>query len=188
MEMHMSKRTVSNIKIALLVAFLVTFDQWTKYMATIRLKGKNDFVIIKDILELHYLDGGNTGAAWGLLSGKTLLFIVFTIFAIVMISLFIRNINVMLYNNNLEGHFTLIFMKYMLALLIAGAIGNLIDRIVHRYVIDFIYFKWIHFPIFNVADCYVTVSCIVIIIICLFKLKEDEFNQIFSFSLKKNKK
>lgn len=67
----------------------------------------------------------------------------------------------------------------------SGAIGNFIDRVVHGYVIDFIYFELIHFPIFNIADCYVTVSCIAIIIICLFKIKEDEFNKIIQ--LKKQK-
>lgn len=71
----------------------------------------------------------------------------------------------------------------------SGAIGNLIDRVVHNYVIDFIYIKFIDFPIFNVADCYVTVSCALIIILCLFKVREEEFNQIVSLkSLKRSKR
>ena len=187
MVTNMNKKAVSNIKISLFVAILVFFDQLSKYLATINLKGKGDFVIIKDVLVLHYLDGGNTGAAWGLLSGNILLFIVFTVIAIMIISIFIRNINGIIHSNCSLKKTNLIFIKYMLALLISGAIGNLIDRIVHQFVIDFIYFKFINFPIFNVADCYVTVSCFFIIIICLFKLKEDEFNQIFSFKLKRNK-
>lgn len=183
----MSKRCVSNIKIALFVTFSVFFDQLTKYLATIKLKGKNDFVIIKDVLELHYLDGGNTGAAWGLLSGKILLFIVFTLIAIAIILIFIRNLNGIIYDNYSLKKSNMIFLKYVMAVLASGAIGNLIDRIMHQYVIDFIYFKLIDFPIFNVADCYVTIACIFIIIICLFKLNEDEFNQIFTFNRKRSK-
>ena len=64
--------------------------------------------------------------------------------------------------------------------MLAGAVGNFIDRIVHGYVIDFIYFKPINFPIFNVADCYVTVSCILIILTCIIKIKDEEFNKIFT--------
>lgn len=187
MVTNMSKKAVSNIKIALFMTFLVFFDQFTKYLAKINLKGKDDFVIIKDVLVLHYLDGGNTGAAWGMLSGKILLFIIFTIIAIGIILLFIRNINGVIYSNYSLKTSNLVFIKYTLAVLTSGAIGNLIDRIVYEFVIDFIYFKLINFPIFNVADCYVTVSCFFIIIICLFKLNEDEFNQIFSFSLKRKK-
>lgn len=184
----MSKKAVSNIKLGLFMAVLVIFDQLSKYLATITLKGKDDFVIIKDVLVFHYLDGGNTGAAWGILSGNILFFIIFTIIAIVVISIFIRNINRIIYSNYSLKNSNLIFIKYMLAVLISGAIGNLIDRIVHRFVIDFIYFKLIDFPIFNVADCYVTISCFFIVIICLFKLKEDEFNQIFSFKFKQKNK
>ena len=68
-------------KISVFVAFLVALDQLSKYVANICLKGKNDFIIIKDVLHLHYLDGGNKGAAWGMLSGKIILFIIFTLIA-----------------------------------------------------------------------------------------------------------
>ncbi len=51
-----------------------------------------------------------------------------------------------------------------------GALGNLIDRIVHNYVIDFFYFSLINFPIFNVADIYVTVAAIALIIAVFFHL------------------
>ena len=63
---------------------------------------------------------------------------------------------------------------------IAGAIGNLIDRIVNGYVVDFLYFKLIDFPVFNVADCYVTIACALLIIFCVFVINDKEFNAIFS--------
>ena len=59
--------------------------------------------------------------------------------------------------------------------LVSGAVGNFIDRVRFGYVRDFIYFKLINFPVFNVADCYVTVSVALLIILILFVYKEDDF-------------
>lgn len=180
----MNNTIISYIKTALFTVFFILVDQLSKYLSTIYLKGKNDVILIKNVLCLHYLDGGNTGAAWGIFSGKIIIFIVFTIFAIILISVFIRNIQILLANNYSLNTIPLKILNYALALLLAGAVGNLIDRIIHGYVIDFIYFQLINFPVFNIADYYVTVSCVVIILICFFKINEKDFNAIFS--LKKN--
>ena len=56
----------------------------------------------------------------------------------------------------------------------AGAVGNMYDRFVHRYVIDFLYVKVIDFPIFNVADCYVVVSSVVLALLIGFFYQESE--------------
>ena len=56
----------------------------------------------------------------------------------------------------------------------AGAIGNMIDRAVRGYVVDFFYFRLIDFPIFNVADIYVTVTMILLLILILFYYKEED--------------
>ena len=74
-------------------------------------------------------------------------------------------------------------LRGTLILLSAGAVGNFIDRLCFGYVRDFIYFKLINFPVFNVADIYVTVSVIIFAILILFVYKEDEFEFI-----KKNSK
>ncbi|MDY2590860.1 MAG: signal peptidase II, partial [Agathobacter sp.] len=66
----------------------------------------------------------------------------------------------------------------------AGAIGNLIDRIVNNYVVDFFYFKLIDFPIFNVADIYVTIAAFLFIVLGFFYYKEEDFEIIFSKSKK----
>lgn len=175
----MNKNISSYLKIGAFTVFLILVDQLTKYLATIHLKGKNDVSIIKDALVLHYLDGGNTGAAWGMFSGKQTMFLIFTFLAVIIICIFIRNLQNYIINYSLKSY-KLIALEYIFALLMSGAIGNFIDRVVHGYVIDFIYFKLINFPVFNVADCYITVSCFLIIIICLFKIDEDEFNKIFT--------
>ena len=57
----------------------------------------------------------------------------------------------------------------------AGAAGNLIDRVFRRSVVDFIYFKPIDFPVFNVADIYVTTATAVMMILVLFYYKDEDF-------------
>ena len=59
-------------------------------------------------------------------------------------------------------------------LILSGAIGNLIDRIAYGYVVDFLYFKLINFPIFNVADCYVVIGACLMFLFVLFVYKEPE--------------
>ena len=76
--------------------------------------------------------------------------------------------------------------KISLLILIAGAFGNVIDRIYYHYVIDFIYFKLINFPVFNVADIFVTVSIIIIIFLLFFYYKQEDLDYIQSIIFKKN--
>ena len=75
-------------------------------------------------------------------------------------------------------------LHVLLSLIAAGAIGNMIDRIRYDYVVDFIYFVLINFPIFNVADIYVSVSTVILIILLLFYYKEKDLNFI-SFKQKR---
>lgn len=180
----MKKTQIIYAKISVFILFLVLLDQFSKHLATVCLKGKQDFNIIRNVLSFHYLDGGNTGAAWGMLSGKRVLFVIFTVIALIVIGGIIRNL-VSIQRNSFTDKWKFTFLTYSFGLLTAGALGNLIDRVLHGYVIDFIWFQPINFPIFNVADCYVTISCCLILILCFFKLKDEEFNRIFSFRQKK---
>lgn len=75
-------------------------------------------------------------------------------------------------------------LHVLLSLIAAGAIGNMIDRIRLDYVVDFIYFVLINFPIFNVADIYVSVSTVALVILLLFVYKENDLNFI-SFKQKR---
>lgn len=180
----MHKNIAQYIKILIFTLIFVILDQYTKYLAVIHLKGKNEHVFIKNILSFNYLDGGNDGAAWGIFSGKTSLFIILTVIACFIFMIFIRNCILLSKKDSLDNH-KIVIMQYLLSLLMAGALGNFIDRLIHGYVIDFICFKFINFPIFNVADCYVTVSCVFIVILCLFFLDEQDFNRIFTLHNKK---
>jgi signal peptidase II len=71
-----------------------------------------------------------------------------------------------------------------LVFIAAGAIGNLIDRVRLDYVVDFFYFSLINFPIFNVADIYVTFAAVVLVILLLFVYKEEDL-EFLSFRTKK---
>ena len=105
-------------------------------------------------------------AAWGMLSGRINLFLVFTVIVMLIVTYVIINLPV-----------TRKYMPLLITctLLVSGAVGNFIDRVRFGYVRDFIYFKLINFPVFNVADCYVTVSVALLIILILFVYKEDDF-------------
>ena len=75
-------------------------------------------------------------------------------------------------------------MHIVLALVASGAAGNMIDRIHNDYVIDFIYFVIINFPIFNVADIYVTVATFIFAVLLLFYYKDNDF-EFLSFKQQK---
>lgn len=61
-----------------------------------------------------------------------------------------------------------------MVLLVAGALGNMIDRIRQQFVVDFLYFCLIDFPIFNVADCYVTIAACFLIILVMWYYKDED--------------
>ncbi len=71
-----------------------------------------------------------------------------------------------------------VVLDYIIIFLIAGAIGNYIDRMGNNYVVDFLYFSLINFPVFNVADIYVTISVILLLILVLFYYKDEDLEEI----------
>lgn len=155
------------------ICALVALDQYTKYLAVIHLKDKPAFIIFNGILELNYLE--NKGAAFGMLQNQKAFFI---FVAIVILSV----IGYVLLKTPDNKKYRILHL--LLSLIAAGAIGNMIDRIRLNYVVDFIYFVLINFPIFNVADIYVTVSTAVLVIMLLFVYKESDLNFI-SFKQKR---
>ena len=152
---------------------LILLDQYTKHLAVVHLKNKAAFNIINGVLELNYLE--NKGAAFGMLQNQKIFFI---FVAIVILDV----IAYVLLKTPDDRKYTVLHV--LLSLIAAGAIGNMIDRIRYDYVVDFIYFVLINFPIFNVADIYVSVSTVILIIILLFYYKEKDLNFI-SFKQKR---
>lgn len=148
---------------------LVVLDQFTKVLALQNLKGQEPITIIPDVFQLLYVE--NRGAAFGILQNKQWVFLIIT--AIVLAALIWA-----LPRMSRERHF--LPLKLCLCFIGAGAVGNMIDRIFRGYVVDFFYFKLIDFPVFNVADIYVTTSAIVLIFLIVFLYKEEDFDRLFS--------
>ena len=141
---------------------LLVIDRLTKHWASTSLM-KGDIPIIDDVFVFHYLE--NRGAAWGLFENAFWLFYIITAVAVFVMAFFYAKIP-------FEKRY--LPLRFFLIALCAGAVGNFIDRAVYNYVVDFIYFKAIDFPVFNVADIYVTVSVAVIVILLFFKYDKDE--------------
>ncbi|MBE5927355.1 MAG: signal peptidase II [Lachnospiraceae bacterium] len=171
----MKKRTKYLILI-ITFSLLTLFDQFSKILAVKNLK-KGSIPLIDGVFELFYLE--NRGAAWGILSGKISFFTIITV--VILICIIFLIIKIEKYD---DKKYTV--LQILFTILAAGALGNLIDRVSKGYVVDFLYFKLIDFPVFNVADCYVTISVIALLFMMLFKFSEDELNNIFS--LKKKRK
>lgn len=144
---------------------LLGLDQFTKYLAIINLKNQESLKLINGVLELHYLE--NRGAAFGVLQGQKLfiLFVGLVVLAVILFCLI-----------KLPDKKRYHILYYIAGAMVAGAIGNMIDRVRFDYVVDFIYFSLIDFPIFNVADIYITLSVIVLAIVVLFVYKEEDFD------------
>ncbi|MBQ1688918.1 MAG: signal peptidase II [Lachnospiraceae bacterium] len=149
----------------LILFVLVAIDQVTKYFAKQFLEGTNGVPIIKDVLLLQYLEGGNTGAAFGIFSGKTQLLGAFSLVVFIVLVL----VYYFLTKRSQQK-----FLPACILVLSAGALGNCIDRLARQYVVDFIYFKPIDFPVFNVADIYVTVAAVTMFILVAFAKETQE--------------
>ena len=148
---------------ALVCILLVIFDQLTKVYARTVLKG-NPIAIIEGVFSLHYLE--NRGTIWGLLQGKVdILLIVSLLIFVLLVYFYIRIPKTEQYR----------LFAWILVVIGAGAIGNSIDRMFFGYVTDFLYFELINFPIFNIADCYLTVCEFVLIYLILFGKYKDTF-------------
>lgn len=148
---------------------LIVFDQWTKALAVSNLMNQEPFVLIDGVFQLHYLE--NRGAAFGMMQGKQSFFILMSLVACLIIGWLYFKLPWKKRFHPLRG--SLLFIA-------AGAVGNLIDRILLGYVVDFFYFELIDFPIFNVADIYVTCATVLLAVLILFVYKEEELEGLFS--------
>lgn len=158
---------------ALFVIILVLIDQFTKYLAMLHLKDKKAFNLIDGVLELNYLE--NKGAAFGMLQNQRVFFVFVAVIVLSVIAYILyKTPNARKYN----------LMHILLSLIAAGAIGNMIDRLRLDYVVDFIYFVLINFPIFNVADMYVSFATALLVLALLFYYKESDLSFI-GFNQKK---
>ena len=158
---------------ALCCAAAVLLDQVTKHLAVVHLKLQREIVLIRVVFELRYLE--NRGAAFGLFQNRQMFFVCAAVVIFLLIGFFYGRI---------PGGLKFLPMRIYAVLICAGAVGNLIDRIRYQYVVDFFYFSLIDFPIFNVADCYAVIACVLFAYLILFFYKEEELEW---FAFFKNK-
>lgn len=159
----MNKNILKYILFFAASALLIFIDQFTKKLAYQTLYNKQPIVIIKDVLELVYVE--NRGAAFGILQNMQILFYALTVLVILIIMFYLYKLKLNIY-----------YMPYFifLILIFSGAIGNFIDRVKNKYVIDFIYFKPIDFPVFNFADICITLGCLLLIFSYIFIYKGND--------------
>lgn len=147
---------------------LVAVDQLVKLWALNTLKLHGPVPLIPDVLELLYVE--NRGAAFGILQNKQWFFVIVTLAVLAAVFWIFPRIPAQ------RRYLGLRLCSYFIT---AGAAGNVIDRIFRGYVVDFIYFKLIDFPVFNVADIYVTCSAFALVVLLLFYYKDEELESLF---------
>ena len=165
MDKMSKKKKIFLLVDVILIAVLILADQFTKYLAVVHLQDKPPYKIISGVLELNFLK--NSGAAFGMLQDQKVFFILVAALILIIIAYVLFR---------LPDDKKYDIMHILLVLIASGAAGNMIDRVKQDYVVDFIYFVIINFPIFNVADIYVTVATFVFVILFLFYYQESDFN------------
>lgn len=160
-----NENRVSKIIYAVIVILGVAIDQITKNVASSLLDSGEPVNFIGNIFQFVYTE--NFGAAFGMMQGKQIFFFIITALVIIFILYFLIK---------MPGNSHYIAIGISVSAILAGALGNLIDRIAHDYVVDFIYFAPIDFPVFNFADILVTLGCISFAVMVLFVYKDRDFD------------
>ena len=132
----------------IIVSIVITLDQISKYIISLNY----DYILNKNILifSINYIR--NYGAAFNIFEGNRIFLSLISIFSSLILIYFI------FFKERLSSS-----DRYGLSLILAGSLGNGIDRIIKGYVIDFINLKLFNFPVFNFADIAINIGCIILI-------------------------
>ena len=164
----MKRKTILTIIVeVLLILVFVSVDLLTKTFIYEPIDGAPDIVLINNILKFTAVQ--NTGASFGIFKGNAIILAIISL--IIIIVVFIIQM------------FSLTKLKdktfrFGLILIVAGGIGNIVDRFLLGHVRDFIYFELIDFPVFNIADSCLTIGCVLIIIyVIIYYVKDCKKNK-----------
>ena len=136
----------------LFVAGIVAADQLTKYLTVLYIPSLGVQPLIPGLLQISYVQ--NTGAAFSSFEGQQWLFaLIFVVFTCLIFYEYFKK----------PMGFTT-FERWCIASIYGGGLGNMIDRIRLGYVVDMIETTFIDFPVFNVADCFITCGCIALVV------------------------
>ena len=143
----------------LIIAIIVSLDQFVKFIVVKNVPLEGSVTVINKFFYIYHI--GNTGAAWSILSGQRVLFIIITFISCVVIGYILVKSKIML-------------LKLALSFIFAGAVGNLIDRILKGSVTDYLRFDFgsYTFPIFNVADMSVVIGSALLMYYMFFIYKD----------------
>ena len=147
-----------------MIILIVAFDQITKILAQKYLSDGTVATFIKGIVQFHYAE--NTGMAFSLFTGARWIFIIITVIAC-------GGALWYMFSNRCHS----LWLYWSIGVIVAGGVGNLIDRTLYGFVIDFIEPVFMNFAIFNIADCAVTlgaVSLIAYLVLDLFKKEKTD--------------
>ena len=144
----------------LFVTILVILDQYVKNLVVLNIEMGKRIPLIKDLFSLTYVR--NYGAGFSILQNETRFLTILSIVAILILSYMLIKA---------KKNDTVSIISYIL--IISGALGNLIDRIRLGYVVDFLDFIILgyDYPVFNLADSYITVGCFILIIMVILESK-----------------
>ena len=135
---------------------VVLLDQGSKLLVVKYLKEIGDYPLIEGVFHFTYVE--NRGAAFGMLADNRWVFMIFSSVAVILIAVVL-----IIYRKSIKP-----MLGITLAAICGGGIGNMIDRVANGFVVDFLNFELIDFAVFNVADSFITVGAILMIICVLF--------------------
>ena len=142
--------------LCLFVAGITILDQWTKYLVVQNIPLWGHVDAVPGLFHLTYTQ--NTGAAFSSFDGMIWLFIL--IFAVLTIAIVVEYRKQSLQFTRLEW--------WLVAAVYGGGLGNIIDRVRLGYVVDMIEVEFMTFPVFNVADCFITCGCVLLMVSLVF--------------------
>ena len=146
--------------LSIFAAAVVALDQFTKYLTVANIPLYGEIPLIPGVLKLTYVR--NTGAAFSSFEGMQWLFaLVFAVFTVLIVWEYFKK----------PMPFTK-FERVMIAAVYGGGLGNMIDRVRFGFVVDMIETEFMRFPVFNVADCFITCGCIALMVSLIFFNKE----------------
>ena len=141
---------------SIFVAGIVAVDQITKFLTVQNIPLYQEVPALKGVFNLTYCQ--NTGAAWSMMSGMRWLFV----------ALFVVLTALILWEYFKKPMPFTKFERWCIAAVYAGGLGNIIDRVRLGYVVDMIELEFMEFPIFNVADCFITCGCAALMVSLIF--------------------
>ena len=148
------------IKYILFIIAIVLADQATKWLVVENIPLYGHVPFWPGVIGWTYTK--NIGAAWSMLEGQQWMFI--AVFLVLTVLLLLEYFKFKMPFTGLE--------RWLIAAIYGGGLGNVIDRVRLGYVVDMIKTEFISFPVFNVADCFITCGCILLILHLIFFNKQ----------------